>query len=292
MFLEMKCMEKVKFMDVPDEEASRLYLTTIGELETEPGQTYGPGVRSYYLLHYILKGRGTFQVNGMTYELHAGQGFLIAPDYETTYCSDEEEPWSYIWVGAAGEEMEYLLSELGLSQKNPIFECSRPELLVDCVHEMLNHRQQTSSDHYYRLSSLYRFIAILSEEGQAHQLPVSGNSYVVHVMEYVRHHLHEHMNTADIAATMNLNRSYLSSLFRSKTGMTLQNYIQTCRMTRAKYLLESTKLSIASIAASCGYEKSDSLNRIFRKAYGMGPADYRKHFLESQRQKRQQPKNG
>ncbi len=287
----MKCMEKVKFMDMPTEEGRRLYLTTIGESETGPGHAYGPGVRSYYLLHYITKGKGKFQVNGMTYELHARQGFLIAPDYETTYCSDEEEPWSYIWVGAAGEEMKHLLSELGLSQKNPIFECSRSTALVECVHEMLRHRQQTSSDHYYRLSSLYRFIAILSEEGQAHQLPVSGNSYVVHVMEYVRHHLHEPMTTADIAATMNLNRSYLSSLFRSKTDMTLQNYIQTCRMTRAKYLIESTKLSIASIAASCGYEKSDSLSRVFRKTYGMGPADYRKKFLESQRKKRQQPEN-
>lgn len=291
----MKCMEKVKFMDMPTEDESRLYLTTIGESEMEAGHAYGPGVRSYYLLHYITKGRGRFQVNGMTYELHAGQGFLIAPDYETTYCSDEEEPWSYIWVGAAGEEMTHLLYELGLSQKNPIFSCSHPERLVNCVHDMLQHRQQTPSDHYYRLSALYRFIAILSEEGQAHQLPASGNSYVVHVMEYVRHHLHGHINTADIAATMNLNRSYLSSLFRSKTGMTLQKYIQTCRMTRAQYLIESTKLSIASIAASCGYEKSDSLSRIFRQQYGMGPAEYRKAFIEKQREKRhvqERPENG
>ena len=108
-------------------------------------------------------------------------------------------------------------------------------------------------------------------------------------MTYVRHHLHEHMSTADIAATMNLNRSYLSSLFRSQTGMTLRSYIQLCRMTRAKYLLESTHLSIASIAESCGYEKSDSLNRTFRKTYGIGPADYRKAFLADQAKSSRKP---
>ena len=97
------------------------------------------------------------------------------------------------------------------------------------------------------------------------------------------------MSTADIAATMNLNRSYLSSLFRSQTGMTLRSYIQLCRMTRAKYLLESTHLSIASIAESCGYAKSDSLNRTFRKTYGIGPADYRKSFLADQAKSSRKP---
>lgn len=187
--------------------------------------------------------------------------------------------------------MKHLMHDIGLNQANPIFSCHQGERLIRCLHDMLEHRQLTLTDHYYRMSTLYRFIAILSEERQDHRSIESGNSYAADAMTYVRHHLHEHMSTADIAATMGLNRSYLSSLFRSKTGMTLQKYIQTCRMTRAKYLLESTHLSVASIAESCGYEKGESLSRIFRRMYGIGPADYRKLFLASQQEKRRAAKN-
>ncbi|WP_442766283.1 helix-turn-helix domain-containing protein [Mitsuokella multacida] len=275
-------MDKIKFAAMPTEHENRLYLTTIGEAEMMPGQVCGPRVRSYCLLHYITKGKCKFQVNGMTYHLQAGQGFFIAPDFETRYETDGDEPWNYIWVGAAGEEMKHLMHVLGLSQANPIFSCHQGDRLVHCVRDMLQHRQMTMTDHYFRMSTLYRFIAILSEERQVNQPLASVNSYIANVMTYVRHHLHEHMSTAEIAATMNLNRSYLSSLFRSQTGMTLRSYIQLCRMTRAKYLLESTHLSIASIAESCGYEKSDSLNRTFRKTYGISPADYRKSFLADQ----------
>lgn len=219
-------MDKIKFAAMPTEHENRLYLTTIGEAEMMPGQVCGPRVRSYCLLHYITKGKCKFHVNGMTYHLQAGQGFFIAPDYETRYETDGDEPWNYIWVGAAGEEMKHLMHVLGLSQANPIFSCHQGDRLVHCVRDMLQHRQLTMTDHYFRMSTLYRFIAILSEERQVNQPLASVNSYIANVMTYVRHHLHEHMSTADIAATMNLNRSYLSSLFRSQTGMTLRSYIQ------------------------------------------------------------------
>ncbi len=284
-------MDKIKFTEMPTEHEARLYLTTIGEEEMLPGGRCGPKVRPYYVLHYVTKGCGRFFVNGMAYHLQAGQGFFIAPDYETRYETDGDEPWRYIWVGAAGEEMKHLMHDIGLNQANPIFSCHQGERLIRCLHDMLEHRQLTLTDHYYRMSTLYRFIAILSEERQDHRSIESGNSYAADAMTYVRHHLHEHMSTADIAATMGLNRSYLSSLFRSKTGMTLQKYIQTCRMTRAKYLLESTHLSVASIAESCGYEKGESLSRIFCRMYGIGPADYRKLFLASQQEKRRTAKN-
>ena len=208
-------MDKIKFAAMPTEHENRLYLTTIGEAEMMPGQVCGPRVRSYCLLHYITKGKCKFQVNGMTYHLQAGQGFFIAPYFETRYETDGDEPWSYIWVGAAGEEMKHLMHVLGLSQANPIFSWHQGERLIHCVHDMLQHRQLTLTDHYFRMSTLYRFIAILSEERQVNQPLASVNSYIANVMTYVRHHLHEHMSTADIAATMNLNRSYLSSLFRS-----------------------------------------------------------------------------
>lgn len=53
-----------------------LSVYTVGYEETQPSHSYGPAVRSGYMLHYIYKGRGTFTCQGKIYSLKAGDFFL------------------------------------------------------------------------------------------------------------------------------------------------------------------------------------------------------------------------
>ena len=41
-----------------------------------------------------------------TYNLCAGQGFLIEPEVVTYYEADRDEPWTYLWIGFSGEKAE------------------------------------------------------------------------------------------------------------------------------------------------------------------------------------------
>ena len=49
------------------------------------GHFWGPAVRTQYLLHYVISGRGTYAVGGETYTPHAGTCFLIRPGERTVY---------------------------------------------------------------------------------------------------------------------------------------------------------------------------------------------------------------
>ena len=53
-------MEDIQSCNTPFDETGDLCLTTFGHSVTHPGQTYVPAVRSYYLIHIILAGKGTF----------------------------------------------------------------------------------------------------------------------------------------------------------------------------------------------------------------------------------------
>ena len=41
----------------------------------KPGKSFGPHVRTYTLIHYVLSGRGTFYARGESYPVEAGQAF-------------------------------------------------------------------------------------------------------------------------------------------------------------------------------------------------------------------------
>lgn len=70
-------------------------------------------------------------------------------------------------------------------------------------------------------------------------------------------------------------RSFLRR-FRSATGQSPLEYVQTLRIEEAKQMLETSTLSLDDIAAEIGYIEPASFRRLFRKMVGMTPSDYRR----------------
>ena len=70
-----------------------------GQERCAPGHSFGPGVRDYYILHYVLSGVGRFTVNDTAHTLHAGDIFVIRPFERIYYEADAEAPWHYVWAG-------------------------------------------------------------------------------------------------------------------------------------------------------------------------------------------------
>lgn len=73
-----------------------------------------------------------------------------------------------------------------------------------------------------------------------------------------------------------LNTSYLSSLFKKETGMTLTDYVNQHRISYAKRLLKSTTLSIQAVAAAVGITDIHYFTRLFRRETGLSPREFRK----------------
>ena len=63
----------------------------------------------------MTKGKGRYQLDNESYEVTAGQGFIIPPDTRTFYQADKEDPWSYYWIGFEGDLAGFYLDALGCS---------------------------------------------------------------------------------------------------------------------------------------------------------------------------------
>lgn len=203
---------------------------------------------------------------------------MIEPDYLTTYTSDMQHPWTYVWVGFSGKSAKQIVDSLGLSQENPVFSCDAGEKLKKYVLEMLQHNHLHTADFYRTQGMFYLFISAIADAMKDQISPTDANTYVQHAISYIHNHISEPILIEEIADYVGLNRSYLSVLFKKSTGMSPIQYLQTCRLTKARNMLETSNLSVESIACSCGYQKAESLIKVFRQAYHTTPAAYRKEI--------------
>lgn len=268
-------MEKSIFMELQQSTDCDLYVSVFGHSVTEPLHKAGPSVKSFYLIHFILEGDGDFYVNNNHYHLHNGQGFLIEPDNQTTYISDRDNPWTYIWIGFSGKKAKEYLTSIGLTQDTPIFSSVHGDKLKKYVFDMLEHNYSNRADSYRLLGMLYLFLSIIADAQTDKLEAPSGNTYVNHAVSYIQNHYSLPVTIKEIADYVGVNRSYLSSLFKKYTGLSPIKYLQNFRLTRAEHMLRVTDLSVESIALSCGYQSSEAFHKIFKKTKNISPKEFR-----------------
>ncbi len=94
--------------------------------------------------------------------------------------------------------------------------------------------------------------------------------------EYIKRHFKEKISVADVGKSVHLSGSYLSHIFSETFGRTLTEYLTDVRVEYAKKLLAKPKLSISEVAYECGFEDVSYFSRVFKKAEGITPRDFKK----------------
>ena len=228
----------------------------VGQEVCAPGHRFGPSVRKYVLLHCVLSGKGTYTCGGVTYPVAAGQIFRILPGEETVYQADTRDPWHYAWIGFDGT-----LSE-AFRTLPPVFPAT--PMIAQCFRMESN---DTPALEYRIASKLFRLWAELFGSLQ-------NMHYVRRVQNYIESSYASKIRVSEIAKSMNIDRSYLSRLFRERTGQSIQEYLIGVRMSEAcRHLLEGR--SVGETANLCGYDDSFLFSKLFRRHIGASPTHWR-----------------
>ena len=70
-------------------------------------------------------------------------------------------------------------------------------------------------------------------------------------------------------------------MFKQEKGMNLSEYIENCRVRRAKELLKKSELKIKEIGLMVGYDAPHSFTRFFKRMTGVTPLEYRDKAREA-----------
>lgn len=92
---------------------------------------------------------------------------------------------------------------------------------------------------------------------------------------YIQRNYSNNLSLEFIASLFYMNRSYISYLFKEKTGEKFIDYVTKIRIEKAKQLLENSDKKMYQVAKISGYDNVKYFFRIFKKEVGLSPEQYR-----------------
>lgn len=102
----------------------------------------------------------------------------------------------------------------------------------------------------------------------------SGDELIQLTNAYVKENLANKITLDDIADAVHVNRSYLSRLYKQKTGENLFEMINRSRIDMAKDFIRQRDKKIYEIAYLVGLDDTAYFSRLFKKYAGCSPKDY------------------
>lgn len=245
-------------------------------------------------LNCVLKGRGTYIINNVQYDMVQGDIFVIN-NKELHYAfSDgsldllviafepaficQNSPFDYEYLKPFLDRKQNFCNRIGSqSEVAQIIAHSMADILEEKQNERDGFKLVIKSVVMKILALLYRYH---KEQGEL------GNDVLEHqqrfeklekAVEYINKNFMHSISLDTAAGLVYMNPSYFSDYFRKVMQTTVTEYITSLRINHALQLLKTTSHRITEISMACGFESISHFNRVFKKLTGLSPSEYRRN---------------
>lgn len=244
-----------------------------------------------YEISVILSGTGTFSMDGVCLPVKTGD-IILTPKSGSHVITALDNKFRFLYLGfdlAQDACFEYLtvfqmyLKGLRYNQcaaddygignilSNMIAEFNRE---LPYSFEYLTNSLETIMILAYRTFGSYRLSP--SVNGAA---PSSVGTTVYTLIKYIEDHIFSIPDIRTLSQQMHFNYTYISHLFKKRTGITLQKYIVQVKIKKSQELIATHRWTLSEIALMLNYESIQAFSKAFRKETGMSPSQYQRQCL-------------
>ena len=248
--------------------------------EKELGFHFRGEKHNFWELTYVDKGN-MYNVTGRgaekkTLPLKQGNLMLFTPDQQHSQFADESVSVCYITIGF---DMNYPHTELF---EDVVFDSDTEiKRLLEKIFKENETQSIYSNDLILcylkeiiiRLIRSHSLMNILTKADHASKSYIE-NDISSYVMEYIKKNIHKKLTVGEIAKSIPVNASYLSTLFKHTTGMTLIEYIGQQKLDKAKDYIRSGKYTFTQIAEMLSFNSVHYFSKLFKKQFGITPSEY------------------
>lgn len=252
-----------------------------------------------------LKGTLYIQQQGEKYEVKPGDVLLLLPGqlHEGYKQADDHNEVSFYWVHFKCEEnyeeidMNTTIEKISQAKTNPYYiELENTIFLPDFItfhsisriNILFKQLLDISHSNYYSNKICDNLLTtLLYEISQQTIDQLFSNTKRVEdvdiskVLEWIKINLNRKISLEVVAEAFRFNKRYFSRLFKAKMGVTVNQYILTLKLHKAKDLFIQSELSIKEIAFLIGFTDEKYFMKLFKIHEQMTPTEFRKAYVKT-----------
>ncbi|GAA0290655.1 AraC-like DNA-binding protein [Gracilibacillus halotolerans] len=247
-----------------------------------------PHLHNDYEIYYLLEGERYFNINGKQYKIIANQMVFIHPNVLHQTSEVLGIPHKRFVVNFRNEflseEGRYLLQRL-FNDGTCILHVPLQKLkqIQALLNQMKEEYTNPREDSRLYLKSLLLQLLIISNRIRGDITNIdrtekNDDYHVPDLLKYIHNHFHQNLSLHKLSQTFHLNEHYISRIFKRTTGFGFVEYVNHLRITEAERLLSETNLPVHLIAQRVGYSTQVHFNRVFKRAKGLSPNQYRQRI--------------
>ncbi len=237
-----------------------------------------------YELYYLQSGTVTYLVDHKFYFMNPGDLIMIPPHIshgtDSENCLHNERLLLSFDTGYFEDDVKQHLDDLCQTTLISIPKKKLPK--IEELYDKIGHEYEKDSPYSKYLMKLYisELILYLHQYKYApSESPKHMNTVIQEVTKYIFEHYAEDLSLDVLSKEFNFSDCYLSRKFKSETGVSINQYINSVRISRARDLLKQPFSSITQVATLCGYNDSNYFAEVFKKMTGITPLKFSKEFV-------------
>lgn len=261
-----------------------VYLHQMGEICYEPGYIVESHRQWCFEITYVVSGEGVQSINCQELNFKAGDLFLTPKG--TMHKIVTSSKMRCLFLGfdidedACGEDISMLRRFYNNSPVNILQGSSEiMTLFHKCLDEYYSSAScfQTMIESYliqllalvYRAFTYTKNIRYLVDDKVNYVgLPLYS------ILLYIDGNAKDIKNIGELSKTLGYSSCYLSHIFKSRMGMTLQQYLAQKKIEEAIALIETKKQTITSVSKILGFSSPQSFSKAFKRVKGVCPQQY------------------
>lgn len=242
------------------------------DIKFEPYSVNLPDGEDFYTIIFVKNGMGYFKIEGKILPISMQNIVLYKPNTEKAYTFYPRDKTEAYYITFQGEITESLINKFSLS---PVTYFPFGNIFLQTVNTMVD---ELKRDHIHCDSlcaaKLIELLVIISRSNE-NKLEDKKNSAITNVVIDIENNFYSNTSNEEYAEKCNMCLSYFLKTFKEVTGTTPQQYKMTQRLKFTENLLLTTNYSISEISKLAGYDDSLYFSRVFKKANGLSPKQFR-----------------
>jgi len=271
-----------RIINTPSEFAKKslFYIQETGYLKSSNNHSHTRKDLDSYLFFIVLSGEGSLNYQSTYYPLHQYNCVFIDCMEEYSHGNSSSNPWELLWIHFNGHLAPQFYNYFKQTSSN-IFNLDCFDEIIDSLNKIINiHKEKTSTTDLLTSKFITDILTLsITEQMTSNQVShLSITEKMREVRQYLDNHFTLKITLEDLEKKFFISRFHLVREYKKMYGITIINYLQDKRITKAKELLRFTRLSIETIADQCGIPDPNYFNKVFKKSEAMTASDYRKKW--------------